>query len=326
MTFPDLTKVMVGPDVSNNNDPLNATALAAQRMSFVIYKVSQGLITGAPHFLPSGLDVQARANEIAAREANCLVARYHFLERGDGAAQARRFHQLSEGMGKFNFSGHCVDVELQSQDPRIGPTLQDCIDFLVEWRRLTAASLGIYSAAWYWAGDLKDPELPAFDWLWDGGTYVSETNSGADPWQVLQSGGTDKQGVTPGHWNKFGGQSHYDLRQFFDRCSIGGISPCDVSVFPGVTVDLAKLWGVDPSPVGVARPTPPTPEPVPMQTPIGKVSAVLLFQDSTGIYFLTGDGTVHVPVMEDVAALKAAGVPYVSVTDAFGSSLRGGRK
>jgi hypothetical protein len=53
-----------------------------------------------------------------------------------------------------------------------------------------------------------------------------------------------------------------------------------------------------------------------------KENAVLLFQDSTGIYFLTGAGTVHVPSVPDVQALEKAGVPLVPVSDTFSASLR----
>ena len=81
--------------------------------------------------------------------------------------------------------------------------------------------------------------------------------------------------------------------------------PYDISV-------VADYWpGVDRGPA-------PSPAPDP------KENAVLLFQDSTGIYFLTGAGTVHVPSVADVAVLRAAGVPFANpLSDTFGASLRG---
>jgi hypothetical protein len=75
---------------------------------------------------------------------------------------------------------------------------------------------------------------------------------------------------------------------------------CDLSI-------VADYWpGIDPIP------------------PMNKGAKVLLFQDSTGIYFLTGAGNVHVPTVPDVQALEAKGVPLVPVSDAFGAALRGG--
>jgi hypothetical protein len=49
----------------------------------------------------------------------------------------------------------------------------------------------------------------------------------------------------------------------------------------------------------------------------------MLFQDSTGIFFLTGAGTVHVPTVPDVQALQTVGVPLVQISDDFGATLRG---
>lgn len=275
MTFPDLTQVLIGPDVSNvNKRPLDASLLLQQKMGFGIYKVGQGLIANDPgKFTATGLDVLAQANDAALITAALPRTRYFFLERESGRAQAERFFGLTNELGNPQHVGHGVDIELQD---RAGhhPTFQDVLDFLTRWRELTDLKLGGYSGRWFWHGYFGDPAWPAFDWLWDGGTYVTDPNSTTDPWQVLQTGGSDGEGVTPGYWNKFGGQQTYDLRQYKSTVSIGGIQPCDVSVFPGTTDDLVKLWGIDqssPAPIPAPQPTPqpqPAPTPAPQPVPI----------------------------------------------------------
>lgn len=68
---------------------------------------------------------------------------------------------------------------------------------------------------------------------------------------------------------------------------------------------------------------PAQPVPLPVSIP-GKVEEMFLFQDSVGIYLLTGDGTVHVPSVADVTALQAAGVPFAKgISAALSASLQG---
>jgi GH25 family lysozyme M1 (1,4-beta-N-acetylmuramidase) len=108
----------------------------------------------------------------------------------------------------------------------------------------------------------------------------------------------------------------HELWQFTDRRAFPGIhAPCDASVFHGTVAQLAFL----------INPSAPQPTPAPVPSPTDpKESAVLLFQDSTGIYFLTGAGTVHVPSVADVTLLRSLGVPFANpLSDAFGASLRG---
>jgi hypothetical protein len=95
---------------------------------------------------------------------------------------------------------------------------------------------------------------------------------------------------------------------------LGTLGVLDVDTFAGTFDELRALAGI--------TPTPPQPQPQPGDP---KENAVLLFQDSTGIYFLTGAGTVHVPTLADVSVLRAAGVPLANpLSDEFGASLRGG--
>jgi hypothetical protein len=281
MTFADLNQVLIGPDVSNvNGRALNLSILQQQNIGFGIYKCGQGLITGNGRvsFNPDGSDILARANDAVLKALGVPRARYFFMEKGNGAAQAERFWAITQLLGDVNLVGHCIDVE--TQDARgNGPSWQDVLDFLARWQQLTDRPLGIYSGRWYMNGYLHNPTLPAngFSWVWDGGTYVSNENCTADPWQVLQSGGRDQQGVTPGYWNAWGGSKSYDLRQYKSTVSIGGIQPCDVSVFPGTRMALEALWGIEsttsqtePAPpvvVPVSDPTPPAPVPVPAPSP-----------------------------------------------------------
>lgn len=264
MTFPDLSKVLIGPDVSNvNGKALDPAELKRQRMGFGIYKIGQGLIEDNKAFLPSGLDRLAKANDDALIAAGLPRCRYFFLQDDDGAEQADRALKLSQILGAPERVGHAVDVEVQDSRGR-HPSLQTIKDFEARWRVIAPRlRLGLYSGRWFWRGYIGDPPLPPFDWLWDGGTYVADENSTADPWQVLQSGGRDKEGVTPGYWNRFGGRERYDLRQYKSTCEIGGIHPCDVSVFPGAREALESLWGITAGASPTPSSTPPAQHPYP---------------------------------------------------------------
>jgi len=221
---------IVGFDVSNlNGKATNGKLAASQKMSFGMYKVGQGMLKSSRAFTDTGLDVLAAANDAQIKQYIGLRCRYFFLEAENGQAQAERFAALTQELGEVHFCAHAVDVELQNQST--GPSYRDVVDFFHEWRIIMPQTrCGTYSARWYWSGHLGNP-LFLGDWLWDS-TYV---RGGGDPWQMLK-------GVIPGDWNQWGGQPSYTLRQFSSNASVGGIAPCDVSVFEGTVQQLQTIW------------------------------------------------------------------------------------
>ncbi len=79
---------------------------------------------------------------------------------------------------------------------------------------------------------------------------------------LLQHGGSDRQGVTPGYWPRpWGHRRAYDLRQYTASATCGGDTRVDCSVFPGTRAQLESLW----LPRG-ARPKP-APHPAPRPKP-----------------------------------------------------------
>lgn len=243
--YPPAT-VSLGPDTSNvNGRAIDASWLRQHGMPFHFYKVSQGVWFR---------DRLAAANHKADAAAGVLEGRYHFLESdvagshpASGAAQCDAFIAACQAVGgNCGTHAHAIDVEAQSRG--VGPRYRVVVDFVRRWRqRMPGCPLGVYSGSWYWVGWLGNPPFVG-DWLWSS-DYI--TGSG-DPFALLK-------GVTPGYWHPWGGRQHFDLRQFSSSAHVDGISPCDLSVYPGLAGQLRRLWLPAPAaqPPVVAKPPAP---------------------------------------------------------------------
>jgi hypothetical protein len=206
-------------------------------MGFGLFKASQG--TGfVDRLLPGNID--------GARAHGLLPGAYHFLEAGNGAAQADHFLACLGAVGGIRGLLCAVDVELQNSTT--GPSLADVTAFRGRWEaKVGKGRLILYTGGWYWSGHLGNPQQHGDLPLWDS-AYVP---GAGDPWQIVK-------GVTPGYFPAFGGWSNYLLRQYSSAASIGGISPCDVSV----CYDENRLRAA----AGIV-PTPPRPQPAPHPGP-----------------------------------------------------------
>lgn len=234
-----------------NGKVLNGAAAQQQRMSFAIAKASQGT-----HYEDAFLD-----NNVAqARAHGMLPGAYHFLERGNGAAQADHFLAALAKVGGPQGLVCCVDVELQNSTT--GPRLADVTAFRNRWEsKVGKGRLMLYTGAWYWNGHLGNPTAHGDLPLWVS-AYV--TGHG-DPWSIVKA-------VTPGYFRPFGGWKGYAVRQFSSSASIGGISPADADVCFDMAV-LRKIAGLTTTPTPPAKPVTPV-RPTPSASHAAQIKAM----------------------------------------------------
>ena len=209
---------VIGPDIYHGSGKFDAIGARKVGCDFAIYKIGQGL---------DFVDKAAEENDAKIKSAGLFRLRYFFLERSNGAAQADKCAALTKKLGDAEIVGHAVDVEKQNKS--YGPTYQDVLDFEKRWREIMPGyPLGVYSGKWYWSGILGNPSAAMFDWLWDS-TYV--TGSGT-PAALLKK-------VTRGYWGGWGKTHGLPvMRQFTSKSVVGGVSPCDCSVFWGTREEL----------------------------------------------------------------------------------------
>lgn len=195
---------LVGIDVSNNNADVSMPAARAQGIGFCIAKCSQGWAGGPGGWMDwTWVQVVTRA-----RAAGMLAGGYHWLLRGNGAAQAQQFvASLQRAGGPKGFI--CgVDVEENVWDQSLNPDAATLEQFLAEWDALTGGQpIVIYSAPWYWGPYMGSPTQFANRPLW-----VAQY-TGVAPALAEQSVAS----VTPGFMSPFGGWSSYAVRQFTDN-------------------------------------------------------------------------------------------------------------
>jgi hypothetical protein len=130
LAYPDISSAQAGIDLAG--------------AGFVVCKVTQG--TGY-------LNPDYQAERSQAQLKRVLFAAYHFLERGNAAAQAAFAHT------------HAWDVPLMldaETDPATGhgPSVADVAEFISAYRRLGGALHLLYLPHWYWA-EIGSPSLTA---------------------------------------------------------------------------------------------------------------------------------------------------------------------
>jgi len=275
---------VIGLDASN----VNAEALFRLRLplvDFAILKATEGLTFVDP-FRPT------RAAQV--RALGKALGFYHFdRSNDDGISQARFFVRIADPQ-----PGDTLWLDMETADAQSWATVAGrAADFLRTVGTLTGAKCGLYSdrselVAVIAAADPVQRTLLEAAPLWFADPSHAQGHPSCPlPWAIHQYG------------------------------SAGGL---DANVTnPAFVWAAMAVPGSHPAPTPAPTPIPPTPLPTPAPSD-PKESAVLLFQDSTGIYFLTGAGTVHVPSVADVALLRSLGVPFANpLSDAFGTSLRG---
>jgi hypothetical protein len=124
------------PDVSNYQ---NGLVLEPKTVALVA-KATQG--TGGVDAAYIGFKNQAAAQ-------GSIFSGYHFLEQGNGAAQAQHYFSVAG-------STPCM-IDCES-DGSSQPGVQDCLDFYHELTALGGRAWAVYLPAWYW-GTLGNPDL-----------------------------------------------------------------------------------------------------------------------------------------------------------------------
>jgi len=197
--------MLTGVDVSHHQGTIDWTRVAAAGHDFSICKVSQGL---------GFTDDRWRANLAGLRRTLLIGGGYHFLERGDGAAQARRFRSL---LG--DPAGLLVALDAETPGAKADPTYADVNAFCGEWYRITRGHpLLVYTGRWWWVGHLNDPPKPPLT----AGLWNSQYN--------------DKP------FDPYGGWVVETIRQHTSTGQVPGVAgSCDVNRFAGTRDDLLAL-------------------------------------------------------------------------------------
>ena len=241
----DNVVLALGCDVSNlQGRTLDCHAAKREGIDFVVAKATQGVSFNDRFF---------SLNRQAARAAALPFAAYHFLERGAGAQQATHFVNYVHGSGGFAGIGAVVDVELQQENPPMGPGLQDVKDFVAAFRQLVPEKrLLLYTGGWYWRGYLGNTTELGDLALWDS-SYITGAGSAAD---LVQRGGGDGKGVTPGFFRSYGGWRRHTIRQYSSNATVAGIYPVDVDVIEGELEAVERVFDLQ------AQLPPPPPPPL----------------------------------------------------------------
>jgi hypothetical protein len=153
------------------------------------------------------------ANFKAQAEAQgSIFSGYHFLEAGNGAAQAQNYHNVAGSVPCM------IDCE---QDGSSNPTVQDCLDFWNELKSLGGRVWAVYLPNWYWSGDIGSPDLSPLSSL---ALVASDYNAYSD-----SSSG----------WDSYGNLAPSVL-QFSDTFSYSGMQ-IDFNAYKGTTAQFADL-------------------------------------------------------------------------------------
>lgn len=200
---------ILGIDISNNNPGVDMPTAYAQGVRLCIAKCSQGWAGGPGGWMDwTWVDIVTRA-----RKAAILPGGYHWLLKGNGAAQAQLFvSSLQRAGGPKGFL--CgIDIEATSWDPSLNVDPQTVDDFLAKWDQLTNKQpILLYGAPWYHNGYMNAgarwPNRP----LW-----VAQY-TGVASGLITQAVAS----VTPGYFTTFGGWTQYAIRQFTDNAMVAG--------------------------------------------------------------------------------------------------------
>jgi GH25 family lysozyme M1 (1,4-beta-N-acetylmuramidase) len=204
---------LTGPDVSHHQGTVNWSAVHGAGHSFAFAKATEG--TG---FVSSTYQV----NEAGMKAAGLVAGAYHFMQPGNGAAQADHFLDV---VGEPNGMLCTVDVETTSSGAH--PSSADAHAFADRFAEQTGGHpLILYTGRWYWKDILGDPY-------------------GADIGPLWHSAYSSSPGALYGGWGEF------TFWQWTSSGSCPGISGgCDLNYFYGDRDALVALT----SPTGADMP------------------------------------------------------------------------
>ncbi|HEY2831993.1 MAG TPA: GH25 family lysozyme [Sporichthyaceae bacterium] len=163
----------VGPDVAKrqqdfanpgrsaqenmNAGLLDPAKMIADGMDFEFAKASQGTWFTDDYFA---------VNRARAQQAGLLFGAYHYLEKGNGVAQADAFFQRLQETGGAAGVMLMVDVEWKDEAETSGPSYADITDFCARLRELVPGrQIVVYTLSRYWgkagkSGALGNPPAP----------------------------------------------------------------------------------------------------------------------------------------------------------------------
>lgn len=243
------------PDVSNYQAGLTLEANTVA----VVAKATNG--TG-------GVDASFSSFKSQAAAAGAIFSGYHFLEAGNGAAQAQNY---------FNVAGSVACMIDCEQDGSSNPTVQDCVDFRNELVALGGRVWAVYLPNWYW-NSIGSPDLSPL-------SGVALVASDYNPYSDTSSG-----------WNTYGNMSPSVL-QFSDTFSYGGMQ-IDFNAFKGTTDQLNTLVNGAPAP----SPNPVESDPINMTMSTPSVNGVAGLSWSEGstknVQVITYSGLGPAPQLE----------------------------
>lgn len=226
----------LGLDIYNGNSDgydMHRVASDLGPGGFVIHKASQGWAGG-----PGGwIDWKLQGAIARARAAGIRrVGGYHWLLRGNGAAQADQFAQALDLIGGRAHVGAFIDYERNDWNQALNPDAATLNAFLARCAQIGIPNPVVYTAAWYtnsYSGaQLNIPGVPLW---WSGYINVGRVPIG----QALA-------GVTPNWIAGFDGWDRYAIRQFSSNVLVAG-NPSDVNVSYLTDAALDRLFGVGPA-------------------------------------------------------------------------------
>lgn len=230
---------LLGIDIYNgNSDNYDMAAVKRDGIGFLIHKCSQGWLNGPGGWMDwkfVGAINRARAAGIE------LTGGYHWLLKGNGAAQAQLFYASIARCGGPHGMIAAVDVERNDWDQSLNPDAPTLTAFLDEWDRLTGRQpIFVYGASWYHDGYAQLGTQFCNRPLWWAG--YSQRSYPAPIGQLISD-------VTPSYFAAFGGWTSYAIRQWTSDGLVAG-QQSDCNVFFGTAEQLRELT----VPAGVTPP------------------------------------------------------------------------
>ena len=202
-------------DISNWQGNINIAQIAREGYSACVCKATEGTTYKDPKF---------DRNIAEIKKTRMIPGAYHYLRDGDGAAQARAFHDRVKKHGGPN--GWLIQLDCESDG-----NVAEMTAWAKEWKRLTRNHpFLIYSGAWWWPRTKGFRGAGLTPYLWHS-HYVNGTGYGS----VLY------QKVPAGWWKPgYGGWNEATVLQFSSSGSVAG-QKIDVNAFRGTVDQLKKL-------------------------------------------------------------------------------------
>lgn len=201
-----------GLDISHHQDArLDLARAAREGISFVVLKATEGAGWNDPEFA---------GNLTEARQANLLVAAYHYQRPESAAAQVANVRDSVP-----------LDVPVILDVEAGSGSLALTRDIIGRLRTAGYRVPLLYLPRWYWQG-LNSPSLAGLPPLWSSRYPDNVIGSLADEWADV-----------PAHyWNGYGGLDVAVL-QFTSSVAIAGHQPIDANAYRGTREQLAALLG-----------------------------------------------------------------------------------